>query len=212
MSERLERILASLGTPERIDQETPREIILAVEVRRLRAQWDGLRANVDAEREAAECAARRVTTSTRHYYNGQDDAFEVVLILMDEATAAALTLAAERGATMDRMSLMGLALQEVQAWQNETFGDRSPPGARVAKLREEVEEVAAEVAMGPVASRERVAEELADVLFVAVDIARAFDLTPAELADAVRAKLRRNRARTWVQAADGTFKGTKATP
>jgi NTP pyrophosphatase (non-canonical NTP hydrolase) len=212
VSERLERILASLGTPERIDQETPREIILAAEVRRLRAQWDGLRANVDAEREAAGCAARCTTTSTSRYYYGQDDALEVVLILMDEATAAAWTGAAERGATMDRMSLMGLALQEVQAWQTETFGDRSPPGARVAKLREEVEEVAAEVAMGPAAFRERVAEELADVLFVAVDIARAFDLTPAELEDAVRAKLRRNRARAWAQAADGTFKGTKATP
>lgn len=104
-----------------------------------------------------------------------------------------------------------LVLAEVQAWQAETFGDRCPPVARVAKLREEVEEVAEEVAMGPVAFRERVAEELADVLFVAVDIARAFDLTPAELADAVRAKLRRNRARVWVQAADGTFNGSKAT-
>ena len=209
MSERLERILASIPQPSPGETPALREVVLAAEVRRLRAQWDGLRANVDAEREAAECAARCTTTSTSRYYNGQDDAFEVVLILMDESTAPASTLAAAKETTMDGLMLV---LAEVQAWQAETFGDRCPPGARVAKLREEVAEVAEEVALGAGADRARVAEELADVLFVAVDIARAFDLTPAELADAVRAKLRRNRARAWVQAADGTFRGSKAAP
>lgn len=196
MSERLERILASLGTPERIDQETPREMALAVEVRRLRAELAA---------RCPTCAALSIESVAAHRAHRGPTVAE-------QATAAAATLAAERGATMDRIALMGLTLQEVQAWQAATFGDRCPPGARVAKLREEVEEVAAEVAMGPVAFRERVAEELADVLFVAVDIARAFDITPGDLADAVRAKLRRNRARTWAQAADGTFRGSKATP
>ena len=192
MTERLERILASIGTPERIDQETPREMVLAVEVRRLRAELAA---------RCPTCAALSIESVAAHRAHRGPTVAE-------QATAAAATLAAERGTMMDGLMLV---LAEVQAWQAETFGDRSPPGARVVKLREEVEEVAAEVAMGPVAFRERVAEELADVLFVAVDIARAFDITPGDLADAVRAKLRRNRARVWVQAADGTFNGSKAT-
>jgi NTP pyrophosphatase (non-canonical NTP hydrolase) len=192
VTERLERILASIGTPERIDQETPREMVLAVEVRRLRAELAA---------RCPTCAALSIESVAAHRAHRGPTVAE-------QATAAAATLAAERGTMMDGLMLV---LAEVQAWQAETFGDRSPPGARVVKLREEVEEVAAEVAMGPVAFRERVAEELADVLFVAVDIARAFDITPGDLADAVRAKLRRNRARVWVQAADGTFNGSKAT-
>jgi NTP pyrophosphatase (non-canonical NTP hydrolase) len=206
MSERLDRILASIPQPGPGEAPALREVVLAVEVRRLRAQWADLRAKVDAERKASATAAQRATLSSRHFHGGQEDAFGVVLLLMDEATAPATTLAAAKETTMDGLMLV---LAEVQAWQAATFGDRSPPGARVTKLREEVEEVAEEVAMGAGASRERVAEELADVLFVAVDIARAFDITPADLADAVRAKLRRNRARTWAQAADGTFRGSK---
>ena len=196
MSDRLERILASIPQPSPGEAPALREVVLAVEVRRLRAELAA---------RCPTCAALSIESVAAHRAHRGPTVAE-------QATAAALTLAAERGATMDRIALLGLTLQEVQAWQAETFGDRSPPGARVAKLREEVEEVAAEVAMGPVAFRERVAEELADVLFVAVDIARAFDLTPGDLADAVRAKLRRNRARVWVQAADGTFRGSKAAP
>jgi NTP pyrophosphatase (non-canonical NTP hydrolase) len=209
MSDRLERILASIPQPDAGEAPALREVVLAVEVRRLRAQWADLRARVDAERKASATAAQRAMLSARHYYNGQGDAFEAALLLMDEATAPATTPAAAKETTMDGLMLV---LAEVQAWQAETFGDRCPPGARGVKLREEVDEVAEEVALGAGASRERVAEELADVLFVAVDIARAFDITPGDLTDAVRAKLRRNRARVWVQAADGTFKGTKTTP
>jgi NTP pyrophosphatase (non-canonical NTP hydrolase) len=193
VTERLERILASIPQPDAGETPALREVVLAVEVRRLRAELAA---------RCPTCAALSIESVAAHRAHRGPTVAE-------QATAAATTLAAVKGATMDRMALMGLTLQEVQAWQAETFGDRCPPGARVVKLREEVEEVAEEVAMGAGASRERVAEELADVLFVAVDIARAFNITPGDLADAVRAKLRRNRARVWVQAADGTFKGTK---
>jgi len=193
VSERLERILASIPQPSPGEAPALREVVLAAEVRRLRAELAA---------RCPTCAALSIESVAAHRAHRGPTVAE-------QATAAAATLAAERGATMDGLMLV---LAEVQAWQAATFGDRCPPGARVAKLREEVEEVAAEVAMGPVAFRERVAEELADVLFVAVDIARAFDITPGDLADAVRAKLRRNRARTWAQAADGTFRGSKATP
>ena len=193
MSDRLERILASIPQPSPGEAPALREVVLAAEVRRLRAELAA---------RCPTCAALSIESVAAHRAHRGPTVAE-------QATAAAATLAAERGATMDGLMLV---LAEVQAWQAATFGDRSPPGARVVKLREEVEEVAEEVAMGAGASRERVAEELADVLFVAVDIARAFDITPGDLADAVRAKLRRNRARVWVQAADGTFNGSKTTP
>jgi NTP pyrophosphatase (non-canonical NTP hydrolase) len=203
MSERLDRILASIPQP--CPGETPalREVVLAVEVRRLRAQWADLRAKVAKSKDRAKSRWWDYPSAAAL---DEEDLLRSVLAWMDEATAAAVTLAAAKEATMDGLMLV---LAEVQAWQAATFGDRCPPGARVVKLREEVEEVAEEVAMGAGADRERVAEELADVLFVAVDIARAFDLTPSDLADAVRAKLRRNLGRTWTQAADGTFSGSK---
>jgi NTP pyrophosphatase (non-canonical NTP hydrolase) len=197
VSDRLERILASIPQPSPGEAPALREVVLAAEVRRLRAELAA---------RCPTCAALSIESVAAHRAHRGPTVAE-------QATAAALTLAAAKETTMDGLMLV---LAEVQAWQAATFGDRCPPGARVAKLREEVEEVAEEVALCAGASREkgsdRVAEELADVLFVAVDIARAFDLTPAELADAVRAKLRRNRARVWVQAADGTFRGSKATP
>jgi NTP pyrophosphatase (non-canonical NTP hydrolase) len=251
VTDRLERILASLGTPERIDQETPREVVLACEVRRLRAQWVDLRAKVDAAQGEVESTYLR---TREPHYAGERDAMGLVQQWMDcagepappgcrtfraepaarcptcaalsiesvaahrahrgptmaeQATAAAVTLAAERGATMDGLMLV---LAEVQAWQAATFGDRCPPGARVVKLREEVEEVAEEVAMGAGADRERVAEEIADVLLMAMDIGRAYALTPADFVGVVRRKLTRNETRAWGQAGDGTFRGSKATP
>lgn len=110
------------------------------------------------------------------------------------------------------------ALAEVQAWQAETFGDRSPLHARLAKLRDEVDEfdVAAHTAHDPhnettpAEARAAAITEAADVLFVLVDVLRAISFTPADLAQAVRAKLAVNRGRVWAADATGKFSGTKA--
>lgn len=107
-------------------------------------------------------------------------------------------------------------LAEVQQWQAETFGDRSPIPARCGKLAGEVHELreAAEIALdGPLThgdARDDVALEAADVAFVLVDVLRAFGMSPGDLADAVRRKLIINRRRTWAQnAATGEFSGSK---
>lgn len=109
------------------------------------------------------------------------------------------------------------ALTEVQAWQAATFGDRSPLAARLAKLRDEVGEfeVAAHFAhelrirMTATEARAEALTEAADVLFVVADVLRALGATPADLAQAVRAKLALNRRRAWVADATGKFSGTK---
>lgn len=89
MSDRLERILASIGTPAHVDQETPRETILVLEVRRLRSEHaalrerlDALRAKVDAMHDEAEAEYRRESQS---YREGQLDALELVQGWMDAA-------------------------------------------------------------------------------------------------------------------------------
>lgn len=110
------------------------------------------------------------------------------------------------------------ALADVQAWQDATFGGRSPLSARVAKLREEVDEVgeacaelAARCAEGdaPRSLLANVSDELADCMFLVADIARAVGRSPHDLADAVRAKLEHNKQRDWAQRDDGTFHGSK---
>lgn len=82
MSARLDRILASLGTPAHVDQETPRETILALEVRRLRGERDALRAKVDAAHSEAMGEWRR---TREPHYAGERDALELVQEWMDAA-------------------------------------------------------------------------------------------------------------------------------
>lgn len=105
------------------------------------------------------------------------------------------------------------AAEAVQAWQAETFGNASPLLARIAKLEEEVAELraAAEAAQAnPCAAMSaQVDEELADVLFLVLDIARGRGMTSARLAVEVAEKLRKNERRTWAQAADGKFAHVK---
>lgn len=103
---------------------------------------------------------------------------------------------------------------EVQAWQAATFGDRSPPKARIAKLLDEVDEFGDALleALRDEDDRTRAdaLEEAADVLFVVLDALRLLAATPAELRDAIAAKLTRNRGRAWAADAGGKFSGTKS--
>jgi NTP pyrophosphatase (non-canonical NTP hydrolase) len=103
--------------------------------------------------------------------------------------------------------------EAVQAWQTATFGGASPLLARIAKLEEEVAELraAAEAAQAnpcPAMSA-HVDEELADVGFLVLDIARGRGMGPSRLAAEVAEKLRKNERRTWAQAADGQFSHVK---
>lgn len=104
--------------------------------------------------------------------------------------------------------------EAVQAWQTATFGNASPLLARIAKLEEEVAELraAAEAAQAnPCAAMSaQVDEELADVMFLALDIARGRGMTPGRLAVEMAEKLRKNERRTWAQAQDGKFSHVKA--
>lgn len=101
-----------------------------------------------------------------------------------------------------------------QRWQAATFGGACPMLARIAKLEEEVAELraAAEAAQAnPCAAMSaHVDEELADVLFLVLDIARGRGMTPARLAAEVAEKLRKNQQRTWAMSADGQFSHVKA--
>lgn len=89
MSARLERILASIGTPAHVDQETPRETILAIEVRRLQAERSALqaeraalqakRADLLAKVNAAHSEAETAYLRTREpHYAGERVALELV--------------------------------------------------------------------------------------------------------------------------------------
>ena len=103
--------------------------------------------------------------------------------------------------------------EAVQAWQTATFGGACPMLVRIAKLEEEVAELraAAEAAQAnPCAAMSaQVDEELADVLFLVLDIACGRGMTPARLAAEVAEKLRKNERRTWAQAQDGQFSHVK---
>jgi tetrapyrrole methylase family protein/MazG family protein len=78
-----------------------------------------------------------------------------------------------------------LRLQEKAAG----FGfDWEEPGQLVDKLREETEEVAAAVAGG---DREAVRDEVGDLLFMAVNLARFFELHPDEAMEGALAKFER---------------------
>jgi hypothetical protein len=90
LSARLERILASIGTPAHIDQETPREVILALEVRRLRAELAGQPAKAAKPAEPA-ASPEDIPGVAAHQAHGG-------LTLAEQAAAAAITLARRGGA------------------------------------------------------------------------------------------------------------------
>ena len=97
MNARLERILASIGTPAHVDQETPREVILAMDVRRLRAEIAGQPAKAAKPAEPAAKPAEPAATPedvpgvAAHRAHGG-------LTLAEQAAAAAITLARRGGA------------------------------------------------------------------------------------------------------------------
>ena len=76
---RVDAILASLGPGEDL-----RENVLAAEVLRLRAQWAGLRAKVDAAQGEVESEYLR---TREPHYAGERDALELAQQWMDEAVS-----------------------------------------------------------------------------------------------------------------------------
>ena len=98
-------------------------------------------------------------------------------------------------------------------WQAATFGTPGDPLVTLAKLRDEVDELHAELRQVPMpgcedAHADRVREEAADVAFLLLDLLRGFG-GPDALAAAMAAKLDKNKARTWAQGPDGKWSGSK---
>ena len=105
------------------------------------------------------------------------------------------------------------AATAIAAWQAATFGAPGDPLTTLAKLRDEVGELHAELRQVPMpgvedAHADRVREEAADVAFLLIDLMRGFGGVDA-LAAAMAAKLEKNKARTWAQGADGKWSGSK---
>ena len=94
---------------------------------------------------------------------------------------------------------------DIQAFQTQYYGKPNLRGV-TAKLSEEVEEFAAEVDGG---DTEAAKEELADVLFLVMDNARALGMDPDDLARVAAKKLEKNKARKWAQDENGVWSHVK---
>jgi len=95
-----------------------------------------------------------------------------------------------------------LALQrDITAWAIATFGDQ-PITATVKKLRHEVDELLALPWSDLAMNSDEVRDELADVLFVLVQLA---ERTGVDLHAATLNKFTRNRDRRWERQPDGTY-------
>jgi hypothetical protein len=98
-------------------------------------------------------------------------------------------------------------------WQAATFGAPGDPLVTLGKLLDEVAELRAELRQSPVPGTEdaceaRELEELADVVFIALDLSRGMG-GPDALAAAMAEKLERNRQRAWAQDSTGKWSGSK---
>lgn len=101
----------------------------------------------------------------------------------------------------------------IEQWQTATFGPPGDPLVSLGKLFDEAAELRDELRQLPIAGTEgehtaRIREELADVLFLVIDLARGFGSVDA-LTEAADAKLARNRARVWTQGDGGKWSGSK---
>ena len=103
-----------------------------------------------------------------------------------------------------RANLNDIAASIVE-WQAATFGD-SDAAATAAKMADEVQELREAVRAGDAG---HIREEAADVVFMVLDLMRAHG-GPDALAEAMAAKLERNRKRTWAQGEGGKWSGSKA--
>jgi hypothetical protein len=98
-------------------------------------------------------------------------------------------------------------------WQAATFGPPGDPLVTLGKMLDEVAELRAELRQSPVPGTEdaceaRALEELADVVFIALDLSRGMG-GPDALAAAMAKKLERNRQRAWAQDSTGKWSGSK---
>jgi len=101
----------------------------------------------------------------------------------------------------------------IATWQAATFGPPGDPLVTLAKMRDEVAELEHELRQQAVpglegAQADRIRVEAADVVFMVLDLMRHHG-GPDTLAAAMAAKLERNRARSWSQAPDGKWSGSK---
>lgn len=93
----------------------------------------------------------------------------------------------------------------IQAMQSTLYGVPSRNGVML-KLFEEVEELREAFAYG---TGEEMRGELADVLFLVLDVARSLGMTPGMLAEVAHAKLLVNLGRDWRQGDDGRWSHVK---
>lgn len=115
--------------------------------------------------------------------------------------------------SVDLPAILDTTATAIAAWQAATFGAPGDPLTTLAKLRDEVDELHAELRQVPMpgleaAHADRVREEAADVAFLLIDLMRGFGGVEA-LAAAMAAKLEKNKARTWARDASGKWSGSK---
>ena len=91
----------------------------------------------------------------------------------------------------------------IAAWGEETFGPVASASVLVERARLEFDELADAVRENDDAA---VAQEIADILIL---LYRVATLHNAEVDQAVQAKMKVNRARTWVRNGDGTGRHVK---
>lgn len=103
---------------------------------------------------------------------------------------AALVDEAEAGAETS-------VFDDIRHWQRTQFPAAALDGAAF-HLADEAQEAVQEIMEGQ--SNDRMAEELADVVFMAI---QCFTLLGVDMEQALRAKLKKNKAREWPRVADG---------
>ena len=89
-------------------------------------------------------------------------------------------------------------------WGHDTFGDVTDLNRVIARARLEFDELAEAVAQGH--APDEIAKEAADV---AILLHRLMGLMGRELGEEVDAKMKINRARTWLRNGDGTGRHVK---
>lgn len=146
----------------------------ARDARSAKGQWERIKAEEKAER-----AARRLSRAERPSRSGEWDA--------QAAPSADGLLDGVPGA----LPAMALSLK-LQAKAATVGFDWTQVQPIVAKLREETDEFEAAAASG---SREAQADELGDILFCAVNLARRLDLDPEQALRGTAAKFRRRFAK-----------------
>lgn len=93
--------------------------------------------------------------------------------------------------------------EERLEWSLKTFPEATPHSS-LLKLKGEIQEVIADIQAG-----KKEPEEYADCLMCLFDSAGRLGITPQDIFTAFAAKLKKNKARTWVKNEDNTYSHEK---